>query len=320
MAVPSNTIQTVTRIGNREDLSDIISNISPVETPFVTAIGRETAGAVYHEWQTDSLVSANANNKAVQGDDLSNENRPATTRLGNYTQIFTKVVGTSTTQMAVKNAGRGNEHSYQLAKAGKEWKRDREARYTGNYAAVPPAASTAGESAGALAFMRTNASRGTGGANPTLSGGASGYPNAVATNGTQRAYTEALLKAAIASAWNAGGEPTLVITSLGQKQIGATFAGLAQSRRETGDKRITIIAGADVYVSDVGELQFVPDRFCSARDALIIDPDQWAIATLDPLQKRKLAVTGLADRDALYSEETLVCRNDAGSAVIADLT
>lgn len=320
MAVPSNTIQTMSRVGNREDLSDLISNISPTETPFVTAIGREKAEAVYTEWQTDALVSANANNKAVQGDDLSNENRPATTRLGNYTQIFTKVVGTSTTQQAVKAAGRANEHAYQIAKAGKEWKRDREARYTGNYAAVPPTSTVAGEAAGALAFMRTNASRGAGGVNPTLSGTTSGYPNAIATNGSQRAFTEALLKSAIASAWNAGGEPTLVIMSLAQKQIAATFSGLAQQRRETGSKRLTIIAGADVYVSDVGELQFVPDRFCSARDALIIDPEMWAIRTLDPLQKRKLATTGLADRDAMYSEETLICRNDAGNAVIADLT
>tara|TARA_R110002074_G_scaffold262994_2_gene435122 strand:- start:8389 stop:9351 length:963 start_codon:yes stop_codon:yes gene_type:complete len=320
MAVPTNTIQTMTRVGIREDLADIIYNISPTETPFVTAIGRDKADNIYTEWQTDSLVAANANNKAVQGDDLANENRPATTRLGNYTQIFTKVVGTSTTDRAVKNAGRADEHAYQLAKAGKELKRDMEARFTGNYAAVVPTSSVAGESAGALAFMRTNTSRGAGGANPTLSGSTSGYPNAAATNGTQRAFTEALLKTAIASAWNAGGEPSLVIMSLAQKQVAATFSGLATQRRETGDKKIKIIAGADIYVSDVGELQFVPDRFCSARDALIIDPDMWSIATLDPLQRRKLAVTGLADRDAMYGEMTLKCRNDGASAVIADLT
>ena len=320
MAVPSNTIQTMTRVGIREDLSDIIYNISPTETPFVTAIGRDKADNVYTEWQTDALVSANPNNKTVQGDDLANENRPATTRLGNYTQIFTKVVGTSTTDRAVKNAGRADEHSYQLAKAGKEIKRDMEARFTGNYAAVPPTSSVAGEAAGALAFMRTNASRGVGGVNPVLSGTTQGYPVTAATNGTQRAFTEALLKTAIAQAWNAGGEPTLVIMSLLQKQTAAAFAGLAQSRRETGNKKTTIIAGADIYVSDVGELTFVPDRFCSTRDALIIDPEMWAIATLDPMQRRKLATTGLADRDAMYGEMTLKCRNDGASAVVADLT
>jgi len=320
MAVPSNTIQTVTRVGNREDLDDIISNISPADTPFLSAIGTSKAGAVYHEWQTDSLVSANADNKTIQGDDLANENRPATTRLGNYTQIFKKVVGTSTTQQAVRAAGRSNEHNYQLAKAGKEIKRDMEARFLGNYAAVPPAAGTAGESAGALGFMRTNVSRGVGGANPTLSGTTSGYPNAAATNGTQRAFTETLLKSAIAQAWNAGGEPTMVFMSLFNKQTAATFAGLAQQRRETGDNKLRIIAGADIYVSDVGELQFIPSRFGSNRDALIIDPNLWAVGTLDPMQKRKLAVTGLSDRDALFAEKTLVCRNDAGNAVVADLT
>lgn len=320
MAVPSNTIQTMTRVGNREDLSDIISNISPTDTPFLTAIGRGTASSVYTEWQTDALVSANAQNKAVQGDDLSNENRPATTRLGNYTQIFTKVVGTSTTQQAVRAAGRANEHNYQLAKAGKEIKRDREARYLANLAAVPPTSTVPGEAAGALAFMRTNVSRGVGGVNPTLSGTTQGYPNAAATNGTQRAFTEALLKTAVASAWNAGGDPTMAIMSLGQKQIAATFTGLAQQRRETGDKRLTIVAGADVYVSDVGEISFVPDRFASPRDVLIIDPSLWSVAVLDPMQRRKLAVTGLADRDAMYTEETLRCANDAGNALIADLT
>lgn len=320
MAVPSNTIQTVTRVGNREDLSDIIYNISPTETPFVSAIGREDASAVYHEWQTDALVAANAQNKAIQGDDLSNENRPATTRLGNYTQIFTKTVGTSTTQEAVKKAGRRSEHSYQLAKAGQELKRDMEARYTGNFAAVPPAAGTAGEAAGALAFMTVNASRGAGGVNPTLSGGTQGYPNAAATNGTQRAYTEALLKAALASVWNAGGDPSLVITSLGQKQVAATFTGLATQRREAGNKRLTIVAGADIYVSDVGEVRFVPDRFCSTRDALIIDPEYWAIATLDPMTTEPLAKTGLAKRNAMWTEQTLVCRNQGASATVADLT
>jgi hypothetical protein len=228
----------------------------------------------------------------------------------------------------VKAAGRSNEHDYQLAKAGKEIKRDMEARFTSSLPAVPPGSTTPGEAAGAMAFIRTNVSRGTGGANPTLSGSTQGYPNAAMTNGTQRAYTEALLKTALGAAWNAGGEPSLVITSLTQKQVAATFAGLAQQRADSNGKKIRIIAGADIYVSDVGEVQFVPDRFgplnaaasTNARDALIIDPDMWAVATLDPMQKRKLAVTGLADRDAMYCEKTLKCRNEAASALIADLT
>lgn len=316
MAVPSNTIQSVGRVGNREDLSDIIYNISPTDTPFVSAISRGSADATYVEWQTDTLVAANADNYTIQGDDLANESRPNTTRVGTHTQIFKKVVGTSTTVQAVKQAGRKNEHALQLAKAGKEMKRDMEARFTQNKASVAATASVAGQTAGALAWLTTNVSRGATGAN----GGFSAGIVAAATNGTQRAFTETLLKTVIASAWNNGGEPSMAIMSLTQKQIAAAFAGLAQSRRETGDKKLKIIAGADVYVSDTGEVQLVPDRFCSTRDALIVDPAMWEIAVLDPMKKKALAATGLADRDALFTEVALKCLNEAGSGVVADLS
>lgn len=316
MTVATNTVQRVSRVGVREDLSDIIYNISPTDTPFVMAIGKGKADNTYVEWQIDTLVAASAQNKTVEGDDLTNDSRPATTRVGTYTQIMKKVVGTSSTARAVKTAGRGDEHNYQMAKAGKELKRDMEARFTGNYASVASTSSVPGETAGALAWLTTNTSKGTSGAD----GGFSGGIVAAATNGTQRAFTETLLKTQVANAWNAGGEPDMAIMSLGQKQVAAAFSGLAQARRETGDKKITIVAGADVYVSDVGEIKLTPDRFCSTRDCLIIDPSLWEIAVLDPIHREKLAKTGLADREALYGEMALKCLNESGNSVIRDLS
>ena len=320
MAVPSNTIQAVARVGVREDLSDRIAELFPDETPFQRAIGKEKASQVFHEWQTDALAPANHDNKTIQGDDLANETRPNTVRVGNYSQIMKKVVGASTTVEASLKAGRKSELAREIMKAGKEIRTDAEKRFCGNYAAVPPASGTPGETAGALAFLRSNASRGAAGANPTLSGGSTGYPNAAATNGTQRAFTEALLKAQLAAVWSAGGNPELVIMSVTQKQLAAAFGGLATQRRETGDKKVTIVAGADVYVSDVGEVEFVPSRYSSTRDALIVDPDMWAVAELDPLKMIDLATTGLAKRKAMYQEVSLVCRNEAASGVVADLT
>ena len=316
MAVPSNTIQAVGRVGNREDLSDIIYDISPTDTPFLSAIKRGKSNATYTEWQTDTLTSANADNATIQGDDLANESRSNSVRVGTHTQIFKKVVGTSTTQQAVKQAGRANEHAYQLAKAGKELKRDMEARFTQNKASVAAAAGVAGQTAGALAWLTTNATFGTGGAN----GGFSAGIVAAATNGTQRAFTETLLKAPVVSAWNAGGEPSMAIMSMTQKQTAAAFTGLAQHRRESGNKRVTIVAGADVYVSDAGEIALVPDRFCSTRDCLIVDPGLWEVAELEGMKKIELAKTGLADRHALYTEVALKCLNESGNAAIRDLT
>jgi hypothetical protein len=234
-----------------------------------------------------------------------------------------KVVGSSTTMEASRTAGRSSELAREIMKAGRELKTDAELRFTGNFAAVAPASGTAGECAGALAFLKTNSYLGTAGtpAQPIYSGGGtSGAPTTAAVNGTQRTYTEALLKTALKDIWVAGGNPKMVITNMVQKQTAAAFAGLAQARREAGDKRITIVAGADIYVSDAGEVQFVPSRFCSARDALIVDPEYWAVAELDSLKVIDLAKTGLATRKAMYQEVTLVSRNEAASGVIRDLT
>jgi hypothetical protein len=321
MAVPSNTIQAVGRVGIREDLSDTIGALFPDDCPFQKAIGSESASQVFHEWQTDKLAAASAQNKHIQGDDLTNDSRANTVRQGNYTQIMTKVVGSSTTMEASRTAGRASELGRELMKAGRELKTDAELRFTGNFAAVAPNTSTAGETAGALAFMVTHSYKGATGTDPTYSGGTTvGYPNAAAGNGTQRTYTETLLKTALADCWVSGGNPRLVITDMPHKQIAAAFSGLATQRRETGDKTITIVAGADIYVSDAGNVQFVPSRFCSNRDALVIDPDYWAVATLDPLKVKDLAQTGLATRKMMYQEVALVSRNEAASAAIRDLT
>jgi hypothetical protein len=321
MTVATNTIQAVSRVGVREDLSDSIGALFPDDCPFQKAIGTEKATQVYHEWQTDTLTAANADNKTIQGDDLTNDSRANTVRQGNYSQIMKKVVGSSTTMEASKTAGRASELGRELMKAGREIKTDAELRFTANKAAVAPASGTAGESAGALGFIVTNSYGGTGYVAPTYSGGGtSGYVNAAATSGTNRAFTEAMLKTALKDVWTKGGNPRMVIMSAAQKQTAAAFTGLATARRESGDKRLTIVAGADIYVSDFGEVQFVPSRFCSANDVLVIDPEYWAVAELDSLKVIDLAKTGLATRKALYQEVSLVSRNEAASAAIRDLS
>jgi hypothetical protein len=281
-------------------------------------IGRGTANSTYTEWQTDSLAAASATNSAIQGDDTPNLSRANTTRVGTYTQISTKVVGVSTTVEAVNKAGRKSELARELMKAGRELNTDIELRATGNYASVAPTSSVAGLTAGALAWLTSNTSLS--GAGSPANGGFSAGIVSAATNGTQRSITEAMLKTVMQSAWSKGGNPKAVIVSGTQKQNMAAFSGLATQRRETGDKRVTIVAGADFYVSDFGTVQFVPSRFCSARDALIVDPEYWDISDLDGLTVEDLAQTGLAKRKLMRREWALRCRNEAASGVIRDLS
>ncbi len=316
MTVPAQTIQNVGRVGVREDLSEKIGELFPDETPFQRAIGTSTVQNTYTEWQTDSLVAANFDNKTVQGFDLANENRPNTTRVGTHTQIFKKVIGVSTTVEWTNKAGRRSELARETMKAGRELRRDMEQRFLGNYASVAATASVAGETAGALAWLTSNVSRGATGAN----GGFSAGIVAAATPGTQRAYTEPLLKTVLQSVWNNGGNPQMVITNGTQKQAAAAFPGLADARIDWGPGKGRIVAGADVYVSDFGELQFVPDRFASSRDALVIDPEYWDVGIGDALKITPLAKTGLSERRAMYTEVALRCLNQAASGVVADLT
>jgi len=318
MTVPTNTVQNVNRVGVREDLSNKIAELFPDDTPFLNAIGTGKCSATKTEWQTDGLAAANPANAQIQGDDLANDARANTTRVSTYTQISTKVVGVSSTVEATNKAGRKSELAREIMKAGRELRTDMEARACGNYASVAPAAGVAGQTAGALAWLTSNTARGASGANGGFNAG-TGLVSA-ATNGTQRAYTETLLKSMLQAIWAKGGNPKMVITAGGQKQTAAAFAGLAQQRRDTGNKKAVIVAGADIYVSDFGEVQFVPSRFCSARDALIVDPEYWEVGTLDPLAVQDLAKTGLSTRKMLSVEWALKCLNEAASGVVADLS
>lgn len=316
MTVPTGTTQTYQAIGRREDLTDVIHDVSPTETPFMSAIGKGAAKNTYHEWQTDALASATDDNAVIEGDDPGNETMDPTVRLGNYTQLSDKVVQVSSSQRASNNAGRGDELSYQLMKRSKELKRDMEASLTGNNASVAGDASTARKSAGFESWIQTNDSRGAGGGNTAFSGGIQAAP----TDGTQRVFTETLLKDVLQLAWENGGEPTLLMVGAFNKKQASSFSGVADAVRDTGNKRATIIGAAEVYVSDFGQLNIVPNRFSRSRTALVVDPSMWKLCYYQRFSTEDLAKTGHSDRKMLSVEYTLEACNEKSSGAVADLT
>lgn len=237
-------------------------------------------------------------------------------RLGNYTQLSDKVIQVSSTQRASVNAGRGDELSYQLMKRSKELKRDIETRLTGNYASVAGGAGTARECAGFEAWIQTNDSRGASGANTAFSAGI----QAAATDGTQRAFTETLLKDVLQLCWENGGEPSLLMVGAFNKKAASQFLGVADQIRDTGNKRATIVGAADVYVSDFGSLDIVANRFSRSRSALVVDPSMWKLAYYQRYKTEDLAKTGHSDRKMLSVEFTLEACNEKSSGIVADLT
>jgi hypothetical protein len=316
MAVPSGTYQTYTAIGRREDLTDVIHDITPTDTVFMTNIGKGKAEQKFHEWQTDALAAADGTNKVIEGDDATNDTATPTVRLGNYTQLMDKTIQIASSNEVGSKAGRSSEMAYQTSKRIKELKRDMEARLTGNYASAAGAAGTARESAGFEAWIQTNDSRGAGGANTAFAANI----QAAATDGTQRVFTENLLKTVLASCADQGGEPSMVLLGSFNKQQASAFTGIADNRRETGSKRAVIVAAADVYVSDFGEINMVYSRFSRTRSALVVDPSMWKLCYYQPFKQEPLAKTGHSERKLLSVEFTLEACNELSSGVVADLT
>ena len=312
------TYQTYTAIGQREDLSDVIYNISPTDTPLLNTLARGKATAVYHEWQTDSLAAATTNNAAVEGADASDATMSPTTRLGNYCQIVQKTIKISGTLEAVDKAGRKSEKAYQLSKASAELKRDIETILTANQGRSAGDASTARQLGAMLSWIKTNTSKSSGttaGVDPTTVG------VSTRTDGTQRAFTETILKDVIQKVYTSGGNPKILMVGPFQKQAVSAFAGIAAQRfMAPADAPTTIIGAADVYMSDFGTISVVPNRFMRTRDALVLDPEYAAVSYLRPFATNELAKAGDAEKTQILAELTLEMRNEAAHGIAADLS
>ena len=311
MAQPTNTFDTYDSVGEREDLSDVIYNISPTDTPFLSSAAKTKATAVLHEWQTDSLAAAVTNNQVIEGDEATMDAVTATTRLSNSCQIMDKTVVITGTQEAVDKAGRASEIAYQIAKKSKELKRDLEASLTSNNAEVTGSATAARVAGGLRSWVATNDVMGT-------SGTSGGLGNTAATNGTQRVFTESLLKSVIKSVWDAGGNPTMIMVGPFNKQKLSGFTG--NSTRFDAGADATLYTSVDVYASDFGQLQVVPNRFSRDRDAWVLDMDYWGVAFLRDFSMHELSKTGDSEKRQLLLEATLESRNEAASGVVADVT
>jgi len=314
MAIVANTFTKFDAVGLREELSDTISNISPEATPFQSNVGSESVRNSYFEWQTDSLAAVDTTAR-ISGDDVSSfDSTAATSRVGNYTQILRRTSIIADNLSAHDAAGRNDEIAYQLAKRGKELKRDVEATLLLNNAAVAGNSSTAPETAGLGAWIASNDVVGSGGVSPTGDG------TDARTDGTQRDFTETMLKSAMQLAYTNGGEPSILMVGPHNKTVVSGFAGIAAQRyMAPSDSPTTIVGTADVYMSDFGALSVVTNRFQRERDAWFLDPEYAAVAGLRNFETTELAKTGDATKYMILWEGGLKVHNEAAHALVADL-
>jgi len=326
MAVPTNTNYTYaattggTRLSSiREDLSDIIYNIAPLDTPFMSGCGKSTADNTYFEWQTDT-IAAGSSNQQIEGDDASADARAVPTRVGNYTQISRYVVQTTGTNEAVNNAGFKSAQAYQLAKKAKQLKRDMEYQLTRNEAQSGGASATARKTGGLSTWLATNWVSG----NPSSgSPAAGGSGTSAPTDATATAsITEAMLKEVIKDTYNEGGEPDMIMCKPAIKQAISDLAHSVSELRTSADKVAPahVVAAVDVYVSDFGTFQIVPSRNqFRDQDLFVLDMDFFEVAYLRPFKTETLAKTGDSIQQMLLVEYGLKVNNEKSSGFLADI-
>lgn len=313
MAQPSNTFSSYDAVGNREDLSDIIYDISPTETPFLSSIARTSATGTKHEWQKDALASASSTNFVIEGDDATTDASTATSRLYNYRAISDKVAVVTGTQDAVKKAGRRNEMAYQMEKRSKELKRDVEKILLENNASVVGNDTLAPECAGAQAWIKTNTSI----ASDAVASAGNGTD--AHTDGTARAAQESFVETVLASAWSSGGNPSLGIMNSFQKRKFAAFTGNS-TRMSNGDKA-KVMNSVDVYIDPLGtEVRLVPCRQAPTDVQYFFDTEYVKFAVLRDFSQWDLAKTGDSTRKQIIVEYTLEMCNEAAHAGVYDLT
>lgn len=328
MAAITNTYTTDQSKRNRETLSDLISIITRDETPFKSLVGEETVDGVKPEWNLDALGSPDVNNKFAQGDQYTFNAITPTTRVGNHTQILRKSLIVAKTQEAVNKAGAKSDYNREKLKRGQELAIDLEVIAVRNQASVAASGATAGQMGGLRAWVATNDSMGATGASGGYNTGTGLV--AAATDGTQRALTKALIDSSIQAAVTAGGKPTTLMVSPYLKTV---FSGLindpavvASRAAVSGSGQVRINAAADEYMSDFGLISVVPNFQWAragasiARNAFLLEPGKIAYGVLRPIAEDK-DVTTNADAKAgvILTEQTLIVRNEAALAVIADL-
>jgi hypothetical protein len=323
MTIPTNTFDTYAAIGNREDLEDKVYMVSPEETPIMSMGFKKKAEAKFHEWQRDTLAAPNKDNAVIEGDDRTGTAITPTQRVANYVQLFDKVAIVATSQKASNPAGRSDEMKYQIMKRTKEIKRDVEASMLSNNPAVAGATgATARKSGGFGVLIYTNALHNGAGATAAHTSGA---PTVANTAGTNRAFTEALLKTSMQNIFtNSGTMPTVLALTPSHKSTFSGFTGIAVNRLDLKKPdQAKIIGGADLYVSDFGNLTVVPNYIMATSDndtAYILNPEYYGVCTLQPFSSVPLAKTGHTDKELVSMELCTVVSSETAQGKIDNLT
>ena len=318
MAIITNAYDTYEATSDRESLSNVIYNISPMETPLVSMGGKRSVRNVQFDWQTESLPAATSTG-VLEGGEISREVSTGTTRAANVCQINTRNATVTGSQQASDPAGKKSEMAHQMSVIGRALKRDVEKTFCGPQGRNNGAAATVRATRGFESWISTNAGRATTG----TAGANAANESSAPTDGTQRAFTETILKGVLSTCFTNGAHPSVMLVGAYNKQKVSGFSGRASATQAVALEGIPadhVQAAVSVYTSDFGDIKIIPSNFSRARSALLVDPEYVGTSYLRSFETQDLGGIGDAETKAIYVEFGLEMKNEAANGVCADLT
>lgn len=307
MAMLTSAFHTFGATGNREDLTNLISMITPREAPVYDMMAVAPVAGTFHEWQCDVLPAPNADNAQLEGEEWAADALTPTTRLGNRTVISTKEFAITETQEVVSKAGRTSEVSRETIKAMAALKRDFEAMllFYGTAASAGAGSTTVPRRMSNVHYWTVNVTGNTG-----YSGIAAGVDPSSDLTGTT--ITEAAFNTILQDLWDEGANPSQVYVNGGLKRLISGW-GTSTSRVHDGSKKIMNVV--DVYEGDFSTVELIKDRHAFSSLGYILDPSMWRKCFLIPLGQVEIARTGLAHKKMIRQEWTIECRNPTGNGL-----
>ena len=318
--MPTNTLITPSVVKVKEDVIDQIYNFNPSDAPLVSMIERTTIDNVYFEWQRDTYRTPDQTRGAIEGADASYAAQTEPTLLNNRTQIFQDTVSVSNTAERVRKYGRDNESRRLRMKKMVELKRDQEAACIASGATVTGTDAVAGKQRGLYGFI-TNDRLGAGGVSPDPT------TNTAPVAGTLAAFSEDDLKTGLQTAYQNGGDGSVVLCSPAHKVRISGFTGGVQRTNEVGGRQAAVLNAAfDFYRGDFGVTKVIPNRVQAGSTAglkntlYIIDADKLGLAVLRGFESEQLATVGDAKNWQVRTETSLVVRDEKPLYAIRDAT
>lgn len=307
-----------TALNLREDLGNVIFNVTPFKTPFMSNIGKTRATNNTHEWLTDTYRASVSSNAAIEAEAQTLAAGDTRTRLGNEIQIADDIVTVTLKAELLNRAGvPGKEMAYQLMKIGKELQMDVEAQLLSNQQKVPAASGTAGVSASVSSWIATNFD-GAGSA-PTGDG------TDAATLGVDRAITDTILQGVLDGVWNNSGDFSGHVLMADASTVGSmrnALGGMSDATNQDITKEGAIIARFAVYESQFGPVAVVPNKHTLANTIYCLDYSTWAIAFAGGkmIHTTDIATITSAEAKLLEIYYTLCAKSEAANGVCHDIT